>query len=67
MASSTHAPYNTQRLFHPDLPLPGLKQISNLLVDEAVRRSNGNQSLAARLLGISQPALNKRLKKRSEE
>jgi len=55
-----------QRLFHPDLPLPGLKQISNLLVDEAMRRSNNNQSLAARLLGISQPALNKRLKKRNE-
>ncbi|MCT7655579.1 helix-turn-helix domain-containing protein [Oceanimonas sp. NS1] len=28
-----------------------------------MRRAEGNQSLAARLLGISQPALSKRLKR----
>ncbi|XPF95958.1 sigma-54-dependent transcriptional regulator [Colwellia sp. RE-S-Sl-9] len=43
--------------------LPTLKHSAELLVDEAMKRSNGNQSLAARLLGISQPALSKRLKK----
>ncbi len=43
--------------------LPRLAEVGDLLVAEAMRRSRGNQSLAARLLGISQPALSKRLKK----
>ena len=44
--------------------LPTLKEMANILVDEAMKRSDGNQSIAAGLLGISQPALNKRLKSR---
>lgn len=43
--------------------LPTLKQIEQLLIDEAMQRSNGNQSIAALGLGISRQALNKRLKK----
>ena len=43
--------------------LPTLKQIEQLLIDEAMKRSNGNQSIAALSLGISRQALNKRLKK----
>jgi transcriptional regulator with PAS, ATPase and Fis domain len=43
--------------------LPSLKQAEQLLIDEALRRSNGNQSIAALGLGISRQALNKRLKK----
>ena len=43
--------------------LPRLNEVGDLLVAEAMRRAEGNQSLAARLLGISQPALSKRLKK----
>lgn len=43
--------------------LPTLQQGGLLLVSEAMRRAAGNQSIAARLLGISQPALSKRLKK----
>lgn len=42
--------------------LPTIKQLTRLLVEEAMKRSNGNQSIAARMLGISQPALSKRLK-----
>ena len=42
--------------------LPTLQQAGYLLIDEAMQRSTGNQSIAARLLGISQPALSKRLK-----
>lgn len=42
--------------------LPDLKKIGDLLVDEAMRRSGGNQSLAAELLGITHQALSKRLK-----
>ena len=43
--------------------LPTLKQIEQMLIDEALQRSNGNQSIAALSLGISRQALNKRLKK----
>jgi DNA-binding NtrC family response regulator len=44
-------------------PLPTLKQVEQLLVDEALRRAGGNQAIAAMMLGISRQALNKRLKK----
>ncbi len=44
-------------------PLPHLKEADNILVREALRRSGGNQKVAALMLGISPQALNKRLKK----
>ncbi|WP_286239257.1 sigma-54-dependent transcriptional regulator [Neptuniibacter halophilus] len=50
--------------FHPEQPLPSLQEMGDLLVEEAMRRAQGNQSLASRLIGISQPALSKRLKKK---
>jgi DNA-binding NtrC family response regulator len=43
--------------------LPTFSQALKLLVDEAMVRAKGNQSIAARLLGISQSALNKRIKR----
>jgi DNA-binding NtrC family response regulator len=45
--------------------LPLLAEVEKILIREAVQRSKGNQSIASRLLGISQPALSKRLKKLS--
>jgi len=42
--------------------LPSFSEAARALVEEAMSRSGGNQTLAARLLGISQPALSKRLK-----
>ena len=51
------------RLVFPD-PLPSLKQVTELLVDEALRRASGSQSLAAQLLGVSPQAISKRLKTR---
>ena len=42
--------------------LPSFSEAAELLVGEAMARSGGNQTIAARLLGISQPALSKRLK-----
>jgi DNA-binding NtrC family response regulator len=50
--------------FHPDLCLPSLAEMDDYLIDEAMKRAGQNQSLAARMLGISQPALSKRLKKK---
>ena len=46
--------------------LPTISAATELLVDAALGRAVDNQSLAARLLGISQPALSKRLKQRRQ-
>lgn len=46
--------------------LPSPKQAVGLLLDEALRRTGGNQSMAARLLGMSRQALNRRLRDRDE-
>lgn len=56
-----------------DLPIPfcnkfpTIKEATRLLVFEALKQADGNQCIAARLLGISRQALNKRLGKISEE
>ncbi len=42
--------------------LPTIKQATHLLVAEAMKRTNNNQSIAAKMLGVSQQALSKRLK-----
>ena len=41
--------------------LPALKEVEPLVIEEALKRADGNQTIAARLLGISREALNKRL------
>ena len=43
--------------------LPTLKKAQQLLIDEAMRRAGQNQTLAAKLLGISQPGLSKAIKR----
>jgi len=48
-------------------PLPDLKQIQEMLIAEALRRSEGNQSLAAQMLGVTRQALNKRVRKMDSE
>jgi len=50
--------------------LPRLKDtltlVSDLLIDKAMEKAGGNQSAAARILGISQQSLSQKLKKRKE-
>lgn len=46
--------------------LPSLGEAIDLLLSESMRRSENNQTMAARMLGISQPALSKRLKLRGK-
>jgi DNA-binding NtrC family response regulator len=43
--------------------LPTLKSAQELLIREALRRAQGNQSVAAKLLGITQSGLSKALKR----
>ncbi len=50
--------------FHTQLPT--LTQAADLLVNEAMQRAQNNQGIAADLLGITRPALSKRLKKMRE-
>lgn len=54
-------------LFSSAETLPSIHDVADLLVEEAMRRTQGNQSIACRLIGISQPALSKRLKKRQQQ
>lgn len=42
---------------------PKLRATTQFLLSEALRLANGNQALAAQLLGISRPALNRRLRR----
>ncbi|MCD6396581.1 MAG: sigma-54-dependent Fis family transcriptional regulator [Spirochaetaceae bacterium] len=50
-----------KELFNDTQVLPTLKQATELLISEAIKRTDGNQTSAAQLLGISKQALNKRL------
>ncbi|MBN1837543.1 MAG: sigma 54-interacting transcriptional regulator [Spirochaetales bacterium] len=47
--------------------LPSLNELEDSLLREAVKRTGGNQSLAARLLGLSPSALSRRLHKQRDE
>jgi DNA-binding NtrC family response regulator len=53
-------PSDAEKLVFPSR-LPTLKSAVDLLVEEAVRRANGNQALAAGLVGITPQAMSRRL------
>jgi len=55
-----HAP-NPSNLFHQMDVLPTIAEAQAQLIEDALRRADGNQGIAARMLGISRTALNKRL------
>ncbi|MBN1900255.1 sigma-54-dependent Fis family transcriptional regulator [Candidatus Sumerlaeota bacterium] len=46
--------------------LPSLRETNHLLIEEALKRAKGNQTIAARMLGITQQALSKRLRRLKE-
>lgn len=46
--------------------LPTLKDAEEALINEALRRAEGNQSIAADMLGLSRRALNNRLNRRTD-
>ena len=62
----TYSPKPYQTFSFPPM-LPTLKECEELLVDEALSRAKGNQSIASNLLGISRQALNKRLRIRKQK
>jgi len=47
--------------------LPSLKEASNGLIDEALKRSSGSITEAAKILGLTRSALSKRLTRRFEQ
>ncbi|HJV65802.1 MAG TPA: sigma-54 dependent transcriptional regulator [Geomonas sp.] len=53
-----------ENIFQAIEKLPTLSGAVEQLVAEAMRRADNNQTMASRLLGISQPALSKRLQRR---
>jgi DNA-binding NtrC family response regulator len=44
---------------------PTLDEVDEAMIKEALRRAKGNQGVAATLLGLSRPALNRRLSRRA--
>jgi len=46
--------------------LPTIKEAENFLIEEALRRADGNQGTAAAMLGMTRQALNKRLVRRKK-
>jgi DNA-binding NtrC family response regulator len=54
---------NGPELLFPN-PLPSASELTALLFDEALKRADGNQSVAARLLGVSPQAVSKRMRSR---
>ncbi len=49
-------------LFASCQELPSIRETTHLLVEEAMKRTKGNQTVAAKMLGISQQAISRRLK-----
>jgi DNA-binding NtrC family response regulator len=66
-ASAMEPEHFTKEIISRWPALPALKDAEQLLVDEALRRAGGNQTIAARVLGLTRSALNKRLTRAKED
>ncbi len=66
-SETTPAAEGDERLISFASQLPTLKQAENILITEALKRSGGNQAVAALNLGISRQALNRRLNRSMEK
>ncbi|MCE9616602.1 MAG: sigma-54 dependent transcriptional regulator [Lentisphaerae bacterium] len=53
--------------FSPMRPLPTLEQAEDMLIQEALRRTDNNQTMAAQLLGITRQTLNRHLKEKKQQ
>jgi DNA-binding NtrC family response regulator len=62
-ASSLSVGHPIERIFGK---FPTLKRVEEYIVDEAMKRANDNQGIAATFLGITRQALNKRLTRRKK-
>ncbi|MBI5551754.1 MAG: sigma-54-dependent Fis family transcriptional regulator [Desulfobacterales bacterium] len=67
-SSPPAAPANgaPQNIYTGLKPLPTIKTAVEALIDAALEQSGSNQKIAAAMLGITPPALSKRLKQRAE-
>ncbi len=54
--------HGLNNIIFPD-PLPSLKEIENSIIAEALKRADGNQTIAAQMLGMTRRALNNRLQR----
>ncbi len=59
--------FNIDDLFDTVKMLPTIQEVVRSLIHAALKRANGNQSVAAHFLGISQPALSKRIRHMQED
>lgn len=61
--STESFPEHVEKIFFAE-SLPTLEEAEVLLINEALKRSDGNQTIAADLLGLSRRALNNRLSRK---
>jgi len=61
--SASHRRHPPDDCYASSIELPTIKEATDMLVQEAMKRAGGKQSIAARILGISPQALNHRLKR----